>query len=106
MGGDQGGVHAACLGAGSSPALRARRGPGTGDAPARPGLLNRTSPWRPIHRRVADQYDDPVKITGTIEDPSGKHGRMDAEGATYEQARQALDAKVPEGHKLIAIRTN
>ncbi|MEV7135856.1 hypothetical protein AB0N24_23600 [Arthrobacter sp. NPDC093128] len=47
-----------------------------------------------------------MKITGTIEDPSGAHGRMDAEGATYEQARQALDAKVPEGHKLIAIRTN
>jgi hypothetical protein len=47
-----------------------------------------------------------VKITGTIEDPSGKHERVDAEGATYEQARQALDAIVPEGQKLIAIRTN
>jgi hypothetical protein len=52
------------------------------------------------------KYDDPVKITGTIEDPSGAHERIDAEGATYEQARQALDAKVPEGHKLIAIRTS
>ena len=56
---------------------------------------------------MTDQkYDDPVKITGTIEDPSGEHERIDAEGATYEQARQALAAKVPEGHKLIAIRTN
>ena len=45
-------------------------------------------------------------ITGTIEDPSGEHGRMDAECAIYEHARQALDAKVPEGHKPIAIRTN
>jgi hypothetical protein len=47
-----------------------------------------------------------VKITGTIEDPAGEHERIDADGATYEQARQALDANVPEGHKLIAIRTN
>jgi hypothetical protein len=47
-----------------------------------------------------------VKITGTIEDPAGAHERIDAEGATYEQARQALDAMVPEGHKLIAIRTS
>jgi hypothetical protein len=47
-----------------------------------------------------------VKITGTIEDPSGAHERVDAEEATYEQARQALDTMVPEGHKLIAIRTS
>ncbi|MDR6508111.1 hypothetical protein [Arthrobacter oryzae] len=47
-----------------------------------------------------------MKITGTIEDPSGAHERVDAEGASYVQARQAPDAKVPEGHKLIAIRTN
>lgn len=47
-----------------------------------------------------------MKITGTVEDPSGAHERVDAEGTTYEQARQALDAMVPEGHKLIAIRTN
>jgi hypothetical protein len=47
-----------------------------------------------------------VKITGTIEEPSGAHVRVDAEGATYEQARQALDALVPEGQKLIAIRTS
>jgi hypothetical protein len=47
-----------------------------------------------------------VKITGTLEDPTGAHDRIDAEGATYEQARQALDTMVPEGHKLIAIRTS
>ncbi|WP_426979955.1 hypothetical protein ACQCSU_21920 (plasmid) [Pseudarthrobacter sp. O4] len=46
-----------------------------------------------------------MKITGTIEEPSGAHERRDAEGATHDQARQALDAMVPEGHKLIAIRT-
>ncbi|WP_426990759.1 hypothetical protein [Pseudarthrobacter sp. Y6] len=68
--------------------------------------LSCSGSWR-LSRRVTDQkYDDPVKITGTIEDPSGEHERIDAEGATYEQARQALAAKVPEGHKLIAIRTN
>ena len=71
-----------------------------------PETLDRTRSWRVHHRRVAGQYDDPVMITGTIEDPSGEHGRMDAEGAIYEHARQALDAKMPEGHKPIAIRTN
>jgi hypothetical protein len=41
-----------------------------------------------------------------MEDPAGDHTRIAAEGSTYEKARQALDTMVPEGHKLIAIRTS
>lgn len=56
---------------------------------------------------MTDQkYHDPAKITGTFEDPSGSHERIDAEGATYEQARRAVNANMPEGHNLIAIRSN
>lgn len=47
-----------------------------------------------------------MKLTGTIEDPSGAYKRVDAEGATYQQARQTLSDTVPEDQRLIAIRTS
>ncbi|WP_193343082.1 hypothetical protein [Pseudarthrobacter sp. AB1] len=46
-----------------------------------------------------------MEITGTIEDADGGHTRVTAQGATYEEAKAALEALVPEGHKLIVIRT-
>jgi hypothetical protein len=46
-----------------------------------------------------------VEITGTIEDPEGGQSRVSASGNTYEEAKAALEAMVPEGHKLIVIRT-
>jgi predicted RNase H-like HicB family nuclease len=42
---------------------------------------------------------------GTIEALDGSHGRVTAQGETYEEAKAALDAQVLEGHKLIVIRT-
>ncbi|MET4144326.1 hypothetical protein [Arthrobacter sp. UYCo732] len=46
-----------------------------------------------------------MEITGTIEDPDGGHSRVSTHGNTYEEAKAALEALVPEGHKLIVIRT-
>lgn len=46
-----------------------------------------------------------MEITGTVEDPDGGQNRITAEGGNYEEARAALDAKIPEGHRLIVIRT-
>ncbi|MET3142520.1 UNVERIFIED_ORG: hypothetical protein ABIB13_002237 [Arthrobacter sp. UYEF2] len=46
-----------------------------------------------------------MEITGTIEDSCGVHTRVTALGATYEEAKTALEALVPEGHQLIVIRT-
>ncbi|NSX37183.1 hypothetical protein HTS88_12315 [Pseudarthrobacter oxydans] len=46
-----------------------------------------------------------MEITGTVEDPDGGHSRVTAQGSSYEEAKAALDAAVPEGHKLIVIRT-
>jgi hypothetical protein len=47
-----------------------------------------------------------VEITGTIEAPDGNHQRVSAEGNTYEEAREALTGKIPEGHKLLAMLTD
>ncbi|WP_181364983.1 hypothetical protein [Arthrobacter sp. HMWF013] len=46
-----------------------------------------------------------MEITGTIEAPDGSHDRVTAQGGTYEEAKAALEALVPEGHKLIVVRT-
>jgi hypothetical protein len=46
-----------------------------------------------------------VEITGTIEGPDGATQRITADGGTYEEARAALEAAVPDGHRLIVIRT-
>lgn len=46
-----------------------------------------------------------MKLLGTISDKDDQHDYIDAEGTTYELARENLFALVPETHKLIAIRT-
>lgn len=46
-----------------------------------------------------------MEIYGTIEGPDGATERITAEGGTYEEAKAALEAAVPEGHRLIVIRT-
>lgn len=45
-------------------------------------------------------------LTGTITNPEGYYVHIEAEGATYEEARQNLYALLEEGQKLIAIRTD
>jgi hypothetical protein len=47
-----------------------------------------------------------VEITGTIQAPDGSHERVTVQGETYESAREDLNGKIPEGHKLLAIRTD
>ena len=46
-----------------------------------------------------------MEITGTIEAPDGTQDRITVQGSSYEEAKAALEAAVPEGHKLIVIRT-
>jgi hypothetical protein len=68
-------------------------------------------PWavpRPragIYRRTGE-YACLVEITGTIEAPDGRTDHIIAQGASYEEAKVALEAAVPEGTKLIVIRTD
>jgi hypothetical protein len=47
-----------------------------------------------------------VEITGTIQAPDGSYERVSVQGASYEDAREALNEKIPEGHKLLVIRTD
>jgi hypothetical protein len=47
-----------------------------------------------------------VEITGTIQAPDGSFECVSVQGATYEDAREILNEKFPEGHKLLAIRTD
>jgi hypothetical protein len=47
-----------------------------------------------------------VEIIDTVEAPDGSYERVSVQGATYEEAREALTEKIPDGHKLIAIRTD
>lgn len=46
-----------------------------------------------------------VEIAGTIEGPDGSYSHVNAQAETYEDAKAALGTMVPEGHKLIVIRT-
>ena len=46
-----------------------------------------------------------MEITGTIQGPDGATERIAAQGTTYDAAKEALYARIPEGHQLIAIRT-
>ena len=41
-----------------------------------------------------------------MEPPDGSTERISAEGTTCEEARDARTGKIPEGHKLLAIRTD
>jgi hypothetical protein len=45
-----------------------------------------------------------VEITGTIQMADGSTDHITAQGDDYDDARAALEAAVPEGTKLIAIR--
>lgn len=47
-----------------------------------------------------------MEITGTIEAPDGRTDHITAQGASYEEAKVALEAAVPEGTTLIVIRTD
>jgi hypothetical protein len=46
-----------------------------------------------------------VEITGTIEGPDGALERISVQANSYEEAKAALEAAVPEGRRLIVIRT-
>lgn len=45
-------------------------------------------------------------LTGTVTNPDGSYQRVDAEGNTYNEARENLYALLQEGRTLIAIRTD
>ncbi|WP_164468855.1 hypothetical protein [Arthrobacter sp. Leaf141] len=47
-----------------------------------------------------------MELTGTIEAPDGSHDHVTAAGDTYDVALSTLRERVPEGHRLIVIRTN
>lgn len=47
-----------------------------------------------------------MEITGTIQMPDGSMDHITARGGTYEEAKAALEAAVPEGTALIVIRTD
>lgn len=47
-----------------------------------------------------------VKVTLTVQAGNGELSHLDAEGETYETAKTAAEALIPEGSKAIAIRTN
>lgn len=46
-----------------------------------------------------------MEITCTIEAPDGSFSHVTETAATYEEAIAAARAKVPEGSRMIAIRT-
>lgn len=45
-------------------------------------------------------------LTGTISNPDGSYTHIEAEGATYDEARESLYALLENGQKLIVIRTD
>jgi hypothetical protein len=47
-----------------------------------------------------------VEITGTIQMPDGSTDHISAHGDTYQDAKATLEAALPEGTKLIVIRTD
>jgi len=47
-----------------------------------------------------------VKVTLTVEAADGKQSYVDAEGETYEDAKAAAEALIPEGSKAIVLRTD
>jgi hypothetical protein len=46
-----------------------------------------------------------VEVTGTIQSTDGSIDHITAHGEDYETAKAALEAAIPEGTKLITIRT-
>jgi len=47
-----------------------------------------------------------VKVILIVEAADGKQGYVDAEGDTYEEAKAAAEALIPEGSKAIVLRTD
>ena len=47
-----------------------------------------------------------MEITGTIQMADGSTDHITAQGDTYDNAKAALEAAIPEGTRLIAIRTD
>ncbi|WP_441411970.1 hypothetical protein [Arthrobacter sp. 2MCAF14] len=47
-----------------------------------------------------------MEVTCTIEAPDGSFSHVTGTAATYEQALAAARAQVPEGSRMVAIRTN
>ena len=45
-------------------------------------------------------------LTGTISNPDGSYNHIQAEGDTYEEARENLSALLEEGQNLLVIRTD
>ncbi|MGP0224065.1 hypothetical protein [Paenarthrobacter sp. NCHU4564] len=45
-------------------------------------------------------------MTLTVEAGNGELSQVEAEGPTYEEAKAAAEALIPEGSKAIAIRTS
>lgn len=47
-----------------------------------------------------------MELTGTIQMADGSTDHITAQGDDYDKAKAALEAAIPEGTKLIAIRTD
>lgn len=47
-----------------------------------------------------------MQITGTIQMPDGSTDHITAQGDTTEDAKAALEAALPDGTKLIVIRSD
>ncbi|MGO4188560.1 hypothetical protein [Pseudarthrobacter sp. TAF60_1] len=47
-----------------------------------------------------------MEVTGTIQSTDGSIDHITAHGKDYETAKAALEAAIPEGTKLITIRTD
>lgn len=47
-----------------------------------------------------------MEITGTIQMADGSIDHITARGDSYDNAKAALESALPEGTKLIAIRTD
>jgi hypothetical protein len=45
-----------------------------------------------------------MEFTDTIQAPDGSYERVSVQGTTYDDAREVLNEKIPEGHKLLVIR--
>ncbi|MBU8868588.1 hypothetical protein [Paenarthrobacter aromaticivorans] len=46
-----------------------------------------------------------MKVTLTAEAGDGQLSHVEAEGPTYESAKKAAEARIPNGSKAIVIRT-
>lgn len=47
-----------------------------------------------------------VKVILSVEAADGQRSYVDAEGDTYEQAKAAAEALIPEGSRALAIHTD